>query len=317
MLNLFLILLILILSVRNYDIISSSIIQVLEIFVYILVPSLFFMIIVSKLLKSNKLIITSMNHLGKILKPIFNFENESEAYILLFSLISGNPTSQILINSAYKSNEISCAEANRLSKYLCFSSPVYLYKTTMMLNPIALAPIMLTTYIIPLSFLALSSSNEKKNNTSQIKQANENLSDIISDSANSLFKICSFVFFFTALFNMLSHELNLSSKSSFFLSNFLDLTVSINHPYHFNIIINMALYIFFNTFLGLSIHLQIKSQAPHLKYKSFFINRLILSIISSIFVVLAYKLPFIFPLTIILVALIKIIKRSRIKSTST
>lgn len=293
MLSLILIIIILILSVRNSSIISESVYQVLDVLIYILIPSLFFMMITSKLLKSNTIIIKAISFLARWLKKIFNFENDIEVYILFFSLLSGNPTSQILISDSYKNNEISYKEANRLSKFLCFSSPIYLYKTTIMLSPKAVFPIIFTTYFVPLLGLYLTSSKEKRSYNTKIKAVEANLNEVIFTSASSLFKISTFVFFFTVIFNMLYKELNLNEIAAFYLSNVLDLTVSINHIYHYNLVIDMALYIFFNTFLGLSIHLQIKSQAPHLEYLTFLNMRIILSIISSLYIVIFYFAPYI------------------------
>ena len=293
MLSLILIIIILILSVRNSSIISESVYQVLDVLIYILIPSLFFMMITSKLLKSNTIIIKAISFLARWLKKIFNFENDIEVYILFFSLLSGNPTSQILISDSYKNNEISYKEANRLSKFLCFSSPIYLYKTTIMLSSKAVFPIIFTTYFVPLLGLYLTSSKEKRSYNTKIKAVEANLNEVIFTSASSLFKISTFVFFFTVIFNMLYKELNLNEIAAFYLSNVLDLTVSINHIYHYNLVIDMALYIFFNTFLGLSIHLQIKSQAPHLEYLTFLNMRIILSIISSFYIVIFYFAPYI------------------------
>lgn len=308
MLSLILIIIILILSIRNYNIISQSVYQVLDVLIFILIPSLFFMMIISRILKSNIVIIRIIKFFARWIKPVLNFESDIEVYILFFSLISGNPTSQILISDAYKSNEISYDEANRLSRFLCFSSPVYLYKTVAMLSSKALLPVIFSTYFIPFLGLYLTSSKKKSNSQIKITTTDISLNDIIFECANSLFKISTFVFFFTALFNMINAELNLNNQAAFYISNLLDLTVSINHIFHYNLVIDMSLYMLFNTFLGLSIHLQIKSQAEHLNYKSFVISRLILSIISSIFVIIFYYAPYI-SILILLVSII--LKRSR------
>jgi hypothetical protein len=53
----------------------------------------------------------------KPLSKIYHFENEKSCSIFLISIIVGNPCSVKLITNAFKNEEISINEANRLLKF--------------------------------------------------------------------------------------------------------------------------------------------------------------------------------------------------------
>lgn len=239
---------------------------------------------------------------------VFGFEVQDEVFIFLFSFLSGNPTSHILINDLYKKNKISKREANRLSTSLCFSSFLYLYKSSILFFKDNIGLIIIVTYIIPLLFLIKPQKNLIAE-TSNVSDNSINLTHVINESFETLIKIFSFVFFFDIITSFLVKFFNMNQACSFFLANFLDMTVATRFYYSYNIIINIFLYCFFNAFLGVSIHLQIISVTNYLNYKSFFLNRSIIGLISGLIAVILYNNIFLGLLTIIIIIFFIVFKK--------
>lgn len=287
--TLFLVLFITFLSFKYTNLINISFSNTIHTFTYILVPSLFMMLIISKLLKYNPFINKLINYISPIFTKIFGFENKSEVYILVFSFLSGNPASHILINDLYKNGSITKNEANRLSKELCFCSFLYLYNTSIVSFKDDLLIILFLNYIIPIIRLI----NPKKTDgyNSYVSYEEENLSDIINNSFNTLIKIFSYVLFFDIVTSCLVSFFRINDSIAYILSSFLDTTVCSRFFCSFNPYLDLFIFCFFNSFLGISIHLQIINATNYLDYKKFLLYRIILGIISGILaIILKYNI---------------------------
>ena len=271
------------------------------------------MIIISKILQENKYIKKFIKFISPFFMKVFGFEIQEEVFIFLFSFLSGNPTSHILINDLYKKNKISKREANRLSTSLCFSSFLYLYKSSILFFKDKIVLIIVIAYIIPLLFL-IKPQKKYMNETTIIYDNPINLTNIINESFETLIRIFSFVFFFDIITSFLVQFLSLNQASSFFLANILDMTVATRFYFSYNNLINIFLFCFFNAFLGLSIHLQIISVTNYLNYTSFFIKRSIIGLISGLIAVIVSYNIFIGSLTIILILCFILLKKESPKN---
>lgn len=247
------------------------------------------MIIIAKLLKSNKYVIYTINKISKPIIKLLNLESSDEVFILLFSFLSGNPTSQILLNESYQKGNISKDETKRLGMVLCFSSPIYLYKCIVSSFKEDIFIILIVTYLIPLLTLII---KPKHYNSSDIKiysldiNSNESLDDIVYSSFTTLIKIFSFVFFFEIISFSIINIFSLNDTKSFILTSFIDLTVSLRYYISINKYFDLFFFVLTNTFLGLSIHTQIKSVSSFINYKEFLLFRIYLSILSGIIMIL-------------------------------
>lgn len=272
------------------------------------------MIIIARLLKSNKYVISLINKISKPLVKLFNLESTDEVFIILFSFLSGNPTSQILINDSYKKGNISLYEAKRLGLVLCFSSPIYLYKCIISYFKEDIFIILIVTYLIPLLTLMLRPKNYINNINSNLDidiTSNESLDDIVYSSFNTLIKIFSFVFFYEIISLSIIKTLNLNDTSSFILTSLIDLTVSLRYFKSISSYFDIFFFIFSNTFLGLSIHTQIKSVSSFINYKDFFIFRLLISLISGI-ILLMFKYNIFIGIIGIILYIIFLVHKKRI-----
>lgn len=301
------------LSIKYSNLVVKSFLFTVDTFVYILIPSLFMMLIISKILQENKYIKKIIKFISPFFMKVFGFEALDEVFVFLFSFLSGNPTSHILINNLYKKNKISKYEANRLSTSLCFSSFLYLYKSSIIFFKTDIWLIIIVTYIIPILFL-IKPQKKTKNESLYFSDYPINLTNIINESFEILIKIFSFVFFFDIIASFLVQFFNINQAYSFFLSNILDMTVATRFYFSFNRIINIFLYCFFNAFLGISIHLQIISVTNYLNYTSFLLKRSIIGLISGIIVVILYYNYFLGFLTIIMILCFKILKKNHLKN---
>ncbi len=274
---------------KYYNFISECFLNTLNTFIYILIPSLFLMIIIAKLLKSNKYVIYTINKISKPIIKLFNLESSDEVFILFFSFLSGNPTSQILLNESYQKGNISKDEAKRLGMVLCFSSPIYLYKCIVSSFKEDIFIILIVTYLIPLLTLII---KPKYYNSRDIKiysldiNSNESLDDIVYSSFTTLIKIFSFIFFFEIISFSIINIFSLNDTKSFILTSFIDLTVSLRYYKSINKYFDLFFFILTNTFLGLSIHTQINSVSSFINYKEFLSFRIYLSILCGIIIVL-------------------------------
>ena len=249
------------------------------------------MIIIAKLLRNNKYIIKFINYISPFFMRIFGFETSEEVFIFIFSFLSGNPTSHILINDLFNENKISKAEANRLSISLCFSSFLYLYKTSIILFKDSIGIILFINYLIPILLLIKPTKQAKIKINPASYSNNINLNKIVNEAFMSLIKIFSFVFFFDIITSFLVSFFKLPASFSYLLANSLDMTVSTRYYYSYSKNLNLFIYCFFNAFLGISIHMQIMSVASYLSYKVFLINRVLIGLISGIIaIIFSYNL---------------------------
>lgn len=271
------------------SVISSSIISTTNLTIFILFPSLFLMIIITKLLDQNKVTIWLTNKIHPLLRYLFGFESVNESYIFLFSFLCGNPTLAIMSNDLINRKMMSRKEGERLVSCLSFSSFTFLYNSICHMPKKAIISIILATYIPPLfSLIRLNKTNSTNQTLTNNLQNNKSLFEAINDSFTTVIKVSSIILFFTIICNAIFELFNLHIYLKFLIANILEVTVGSLIFLDISNSMNLFLFIFFNTFLGLSIHLQIYSVFK-LNYLKFLSKRIFLSLICSIYGLLIYK----------------------------
>lgn len=105
--------------------IQYEITQVIENWLKIIIPSISLAYITSSFLYQYPLISLL---LYPLLKPILHFENQKACSLFIISIIIGEPSISKLITTARENGEISLQEANRLMRFTCFVSPIFLFK---------------------------------------------------------------------------------------------------------------------------------------------------------------------------------------------
>ena len=112
------ILILIFLIFKNYTVVLDSTITAVELWLYKVFPYLFIMIILNDIL-----INLDFEKL---------FKNPS-IYALIMSLLSGSPTSAVIISNLYKNNKMDKKSANKTLLFTYFANPLFLYT---MLNTI-------------------------------------------------------------------------------------------------------------------------------------------------------------------------------------
>ena len=294
--------LLLILSFFAKDIIISSVISTTNTFIFVLIPSLFLMIIITTLLSSNKIMIYLIRKIHPIFKHIFGFESEKETYIFFFSFLSGNPTVATMLSEATSDNEISNHEGDRLVKILCLSSPVYLFSQITAFSTKAKIVIIIANYLPILFYLFWSKTKTYSNNTALlVKECN--LFEAINKSFSILLKIFSIILFFTILINMVFHYIHLNNIHKYMFANLLESTIGSQLQTNLNESSRLLMFLFFNSFLGISIHMQILS-IYKINYVKFISFRVLLGFCVCIYGYLMY-INYWFSLLILPILLIK------------
>lgn len=280
---------------------------------------------------SNLAIKSGLAHfLGELIHPLIRRLFRTSAisgFVFIMSLLSGNPSSAIIISNLYEDGTITKNEAQHLLAFCVFTNPLfcigtigYAYFQNPSLGYIVLISHISANIIIGLLIrynikgciynkFSLKKSYEKMLHYKSKHQRNfsETLTNILQSGINTMFLICSFMIFFNLINVMIESaklttiiyqslkifKIELSLFQTFFIGliemvSGIDKVVENNYSLRATITI-IAMLISFG---GLSIHMQIHSilYKVKLKYYPFLIARIAQMFFSGI---IAY---YIFPL---------------------
>lgn len=265
------ILLFIILLFINYNIVLDSTILATNIWLYKVFPYLFIMIIIN-----NVLINLNFYQI---------FKNPS-SYILIMSILSGSPTSAVIISNLYINKIIDKNYANTSLLFAYFANPLFLYT---ILNSIfkdnyITIKIIIIHYI---SNLFIYFINKKKLNIYSIneyKNLTFNLSNSIKESINTNLMVLGAIIFYLVISNIIINTFNMPYYLSLLFRGLLEMTQGLNFLINNKVIYKEVFTIIFLSFGGLSIHTQVKCilDEVNLKYINFLKGRIMQVIISLI-----------------------------------
>ena len=278
-----------------------------------LIPSLFPFFMMSELLIQYGFI-ELIGELSKnIMSKFFHLPGEA-SFVLIGSLISGFPSSSKYINELLEHNQINEEEASYLLKFNHFSNPLFVIGTvgTLLLNNKNIGILILLVHILSnfiISIIYRPRANKYKKEKISIIAAinkmhkkrinnNSSFSEILSKSifktSTTLLLLLGIITTFIIINTILKQILNLDLLTSAILSGFLEMTGGIKNISNINIPLNIkaSIIIFFLSFGGLSIHMQVMSilSNTNIKYFPYLISRLVHGLISSgiIYVLLSF-----------------------------
>lgn len=260
-------------------------------------PSLFpFFVLSGILIKLDFVEIT-----GKILGPfmkIFKVSKES-AFVLIMSILSGNPGNAKYTKELYDSNIITDKEASKLLTFTHFCNPIFILGTvgtTFLNNYNSGIKILISHYlgnlIVGLIFRNKYISQPLKKNQKRINN-DENIGTIITNSLlnsiNTLMLILGSISICLVLTTIISKNINFSPFLNNILCGLTEVTQGVkyisteNYTLKFKEILATA----FLSFGGFSIHLQVLSiiSETKIKYFPFFIARILHAIISVLILI--------------------------------
>lgn len=270
-----------------------------------LFPTLFPFFIVSNILIQYGFVDIIGNIFSKSMQKIFKLPGNS-SYVLINSLFSGFPSGAKYTVTLVKEKVLTINDASRLLTFTNYSNPLFIigFIGNMILNK-KTSILILISHILGGLIVGLIFSFNKENNNIQnksIKKADKkitfgtSLSTSIYDSLNTMFLLLGIVTIFTIITSIISNVLNLNIYLKTILSGILEMTQGIKNlnTLNISIFLKTILVTFFISFGGLSVHIQVLSiiSEYNIKYKPFFIARLIHSVISCGLVSILYYITY-------------------------
>jgi len=284
--------LIILLFKYNY-LLQTSVIDAVNLWINKVFPTLFIMFIINDLIINLNL----LDNISKVINPLFNkiFKTTGcSSNVFLLSIFSGTPSSAFIIKEMINTNKISLNDANKLIAYTFFSNPLFLYEIlSISFNKYIVFKIIIIHY---LSNLIIGLIFRNKNciiNNMNIYEKKQNIKNLfvllpgaIKKSLDTLVIILGTIVFYMIITNIIMTIVPLNNLLETILKGILEITQSLNILNNLNSssIIKEIIAISIISFGGLSIHTQVLSiiSDTNIKYKNFFIGRLLHVLISTI-----------------------------------
>ena len=234
---------------------------------------------------SNLLI--SYPYISKILFPILDkalhFENERSCSLFLLSIITGNPTSSILVIDSVEKKQISVEEGNRLLKCTVLSSPLFI------ISMVGRFGILLIITTILVNFILFYKKHVVKNYLKNTTNSS-NLLSVIDRCPIVMLEILSSMLFISVIkypLNEIVNYLNINNNLIInYLIDILELTTGLDNisNYETTPLIKLLLSSFLLTSGGITILIEIlsKLKKTSLSKTSFIINRILHAILTTI-----------------------------------
>ena len=270
----FIIMTLIILIFKNYQLVLSITIDGVNIWFYKVFPYLFIMIIIQDLL-------INLN--------FANFLKRTATYIFFMSIISGSPSNAYIISKLVKEGKITKEYGNICLIFTFFTNPLFLYSIlNLIFNSFYMTiKIMIIIYISNFIIYLYYKKDLPVTNMSG-KPSNINLPSSIKSSINTNLMVLGSIVFYFIISSILIETFNIGYPFDIFLRGILEMTQGLNNVIQLNSNIKLITTIIFITFGGLSIHTQVKCILDEygLDYKYFFKGRILQLVIAAILAVL-------------------------------
>lgn len=276
------------------ELVSSSIISSLSIWLNTLVPSMFPMFILSDILINYNFTYYIPKKIVSFFSKLFNVR-PSLILVLFLSIISGFPSNARNIKLAYDQNMLSKKEAEHLLLFNHFANPLFVLGTigTFFLNNnlygiIILISHILSNFIIGIIFRkkCITTSTYSTTCESNCQSFGNVLSSSIKKSIDSLFMVAGTVTLFLILSTLIINIFSFNNVFSFLIQAILEMTMGLSSLAKLNIsdIYKVVLSTMIISFGGLSVHLQVISMLDNtdIKYSNYLKGRIYQMFISGI-----------------------------------
>lgn len=266
----FTIMTLIILVFKNYQLVLSSTIDGVNIWLYKVFPYLFIMIIIQDLL-------INLN--------FANFFKRTSTYIFFMSIISGSPSNAYIISKLVKERKITKDYGNTCLLFTFFTNPLFLYSIlNLIFNSLYMTiKIMIIIYISNFIIYLYYKKDLPVTNMSG-KPSNINLPSSIKSSINTNLMVLGSIVFYFIISSILIETFNIGYPFDIFLRGILEMTQGLNNVIRLNSNIKVITTVIFIIFGGFSIHTQVKCILDEygLDYKYFFKGRILQLIIAII-----------------------------------
>lgn len=266
----FIIMTLIILIFKNYQLVLSSTIDGVNIWLYKVFPYLFIMIIIQDLL-------INLN--------FANFFKRTSTYIFFMSIISGSPSNAYIISKLVKEGKITKEYGNICLIFTFFTNPLFLYSILYLIFNSFYMTIKIMIIIYISNFIIyLYYKKDLPVANMYGKSSKINLPSSIKSSINTNLMVLGSIVFYFIISSILIETFNIGYPFDIFLRGILEMTQGLNNVIQLNSNIKLITTIIFITFGGLSIHTQVKCILDEygLDYKYFFKGRILQLVIAII-----------------------------------
>lgn len=292
-------LILLIAIITNSKEVMNSSIMAIDVWKKNIFPALFPLFVIADLLINYDFIPILGKIFYKPMHKLFGF-NHGEIFIFFISMLSGFPSSSKYSSYLYKNDLISLDSANRMLMCSHFSNPLFIFGTIYSLFPnkkICLF-ICISHYLgnfVLAFFTKKAGSNHSSSSVVLQKQSfTDALTNSISNNTTTLLFILSSVSLFFILTTIIKGFFAFNTFTSTIISGIFEMTQGIKMVSLLNtsLLLSSVFMTFFISFGGISVHLQTIGMlsGTKLSYKKFFKARVIHSLLSSVFIIILFKL---------------------------
>ena len=275
-----------------------NITSTLNLWLFKVYPSVFTFYTISSLLLNTNLLNKFIYYLRYLFKKL-RFSNQRLLNIFILSIFTGNPSSSGLIIENIDNGKLSINDSNKLLKLSAFSNPLFILA---FLFPYSIKYAIIVIFVHIASNIIITIFSNKNNQYTEIKNIGLkfSLKDILKSINNVIYILLivssMMVFSNIIIFSISSTLMFLNIDNLFFvlvLSQFeISRGLSSILSLEINKLLMYLLICFTVSFNGLSIHLQVFNitSKHNLKYKIFFLYRIIQGFISMFLFFIFYMI---------------------------
>lgn len=251
----------------------------------------------------------------KIMSSLFHLPGEC-AFVFAMSMVSGFPSGAKYTKALVENKTINCEEASSLITFTHFSNPLFIMGTIAItfLQSKKLGLLILFCHFITnpiLGILFRPAQKKSIQNRPSFRKAlyqlhqkrihnplnfGQILTQALMNTLQTLFLMLGIVTFFLIITTLLQSLLPLSAIEKTLLSGILEMTQGVKNVSLLSLspLMKSLLITCFISFGGLSVHMQVLSiiSDTKIKYRNFFLARILHAMIASLFVFLFYFLFF-------------------------
>lgn len=268
-----------------------------------LFPTLFPFFVVSSLLLNYGFVDILGNLLSKPMNKLFHLPGCC-GFVLAISLVSGFPSGAKYTKDLVENNLITTKQAERLLTFTHYSNPLFILGMigSILLNNQKLAYLIMIAHIVSGLLVGIifreknyySCENMQKKSNKTSKTFGQLLTESIMSSLNTMFLLLGIVTIFLIISTIIKNIVSLPPVLSTIVSGILEMTqgVKLASLIQTSELIKIIIITGIISFGGLSVHMQVLGiiSEQKIRYKYFFLARIIHSILAMLLVSIIYIL---------------------------
>lgn len=275
------------------ELIYSSVIYSLNIWVKSLVPALFPFFIISDILINYQIIYYIPHSIRSLFKKLFNISDNMLA-IFILSMVSGFPSNARNTRTLYDQKLISIEEANHILIFSHFANPVFILTTIAVfflkddkVGIVLLVSHYLSNFVLGICFRKKDNlvNNSSFDSKEKVFFGNVFITSI-KKAIDTILMICGILVVFLTLATIIGHTFNFNNYNLMIVKGIMEITIGIEALGKLKVamIYKAVIASMILAFGGLSVHVQVISQiiGTKIKYHYFFMGRMYQMIISGI-----------------------------------